>query len=139
MASLGGFEFEISKAKSYLRLRLRRARLERNMREAKIVRNTSETKVSMRLNLDGSGKYDVETGCGFLNHMLELFARRRPPSALLAGARVCLDRSALEYRRYRRTAPPGIYRCCVAMERRLREMGMARSPGKEGTPCSWDR
>ena len=75
MASLGGFEFEISKAKSYLRLRLRRARLERNMREAKIVRNTSETKVSMRLNLDGSGKYDVETGCGFLNHMLELFAR----------------------------------------------------------------
>ena len=60
-------------------------------------------------------------------------------AALLAGARVCLDRSALEYRRYRRTAPPGIYRCCVAMERRLREMGMARSPGKEGTPCSWDR
>ena len=43
------------------------------MREAKIVRNTSETKISMRLNLDGSGKYDVETGCGFLNHMLELF------------------------------------------------------------------
>lgn len=45
------------------------------MREASIVRNTSETRIEMRLNLDGGGKYSVETGCGFLNHMLELFAR----------------------------------------------------------------
>ena len=45
-------------------------------------------------------------------------------SALLAGARVCLGREALEYRRYRRTAPLGVYKTCMAMERRLREMGI---------------
>ena len=65
-------------------------------------------------------------------------------AALLAGARVCLDREALAYRRYRKTAPPGVYRACVALEyrryrrtaplgiyqkcagleRRLREMGI---------------
>lgn len=45
-------------------------------------------------------------------------------AALLAGARVYLDRRALEYRRYRRTAPAGIYRRCLSLERRLREMGV---------------
>ena len=45
-------------------------------------------------------------------------------AALLAGARVCLDRRALEYRRYRRTAPAGIFRRCLTLERRLREMGI---------------
>ena len=45
-------------------------------------------------------------------------------AALLAGARVCLGREGLEYRRYRRTAPAGIYRRCLALERRLREMGI---------------
>ena len=45
-------------------------------------------------------------------------------AALLAGARVCLDRRAMEYRRYRRTAPAGIYRRCLSLERRLREMGV---------------
>ena len=49
-------------------------------------------------------------------------------AALLAGARVCLDREALAYRRYRKTAPPGVYRACVALERRLREMGIGRAP-----------
>lgn len=47
-------------------------------------------------------------------------------AALLAGARVCLGREALAYRRYRRTAPQGVYRACVALERRLREMGIGR-------------
>ena len=45
-------------------------------------------------------------------------------AALLAGARVYLDRRAMEYRRYRRTAPAGIYRRCLSLERRLREMGV---------------
>ena len=45
-------------------------------------------------------------------------------AALLAGARVCLSRSALEYRRYRYSAPLGIYRNCVGLERRVREMGI---------------
>ena len=44
-------------------------------REAKIRRNTKETQIALELNLDGSGKYDIETGIPFFNHMLELFAR----------------------------------------------------------------
>ena len=45
-------------------------------------------------------------------------------AALLAGARVRVERDALEYRRYRRTAPLGIYQKCAGLERRLREMGI---------------
>lgn len=45
------------------------------MRKAELNRNTAETKISLSLDLDGTGRYDVHTGCGFLNHMLELFAR----------------------------------------------------------------
>lgn len=42
------------------------------MRTAKIERKTRETDISLELNLDQSG-YKIDTGCGFLNHMLELF------------------------------------------------------------------
>ena len=45
------------------------------MRSAKIERNTAETQIQMELELDGRGRYQVDTGCGFLDHMLELFAR----------------------------------------------------------------
>ena len=45
------------------------------MREAEIIRKTGETDIRVRLELDGSGKCAVDTGVGFLNHMLELFAR----------------------------------------------------------------
>ena len=45
------------------------------MRESKITRNTAETKIQISLNVDGSGKREINTGCGFLDHMLELFAR----------------------------------------------------------------
>jgi imidazoleglycerol-phosphate dehydratase / histidinol-phosphatase len=44
-------------------------------RVAKVERNTSETKILIELNLDGSGKSNIETGIGFLNHMLEQIAR----------------------------------------------------------------
>ena len=44
------------------------------MREAVVERRTKETQIKLALNLDG-GAYHVDTGCGFLNHMLELFAR----------------------------------------------------------------
>ena len=44
------------------------------MRTASIERTTAETAITLTLNLDGSGKSTVDTGCGFLNHMLTLFA-----------------------------------------------------------------
>jgi len=45
------------------------------MRTAQINRKTNETVIALSLNLDGSGKSDVQTGVGFLDHMLTLFAR----------------------------------------------------------------
>lgn len=44
-------------------------------RRAQIDRETKETKISLALNLDGTGKYQVETGIGFFNHMLEGFSK----------------------------------------------------------------
>jgi imidazoleglycerol-phosphate dehydratase len=45
------------------------------MRAARVSRRTNETDVAVALTLDGAGKADVATGVGFLDHMLELFAR----------------------------------------------------------------
>lgn len=45
------------------------------MRSAERKRDTKETKISLSLNLDGTGKAEIATGCGFLDHMLTLFAR----------------------------------------------------------------
>ena len=45
------------------------------MRTAEINRKTNETDIKLSLNLDGTGKSEINTGCGFLDHMLTLFAR----------------------------------------------------------------
>ena len=45
------------------------------MRKTEINRETSETEIFIRLELEGKGESDIDTGCGFLDHMLELFAR----------------------------------------------------------------
>lgn len=45
------------------------------MRTAEIIRKTKETDISLTLNLDGVGKSEIASGCGFLDHMLTLFAR----------------------------------------------------------------
>ena len=45
------------------------------MRTAKLRRTTGETDVTVVLDLDGTGKSEISTGCGFLDHMLTLFAR----------------------------------------------------------------
>ena len=45
------------------------------MRRKKIVRDTKETQIVLALEIDGTGAYEIDTGVGFLDHMLELFAR----------------------------------------------------------------
>ena len=45
------------------------------MRRKKIVRETKETQIVLALEIDGTGAYEINTGCGFLDHMLELFTR----------------------------------------------------------------
>ena len=45
------------------------------MRTAEIMRKTAETDISLVLNIDGTGKSEIDSGCGFLDHMLTLFAR----------------------------------------------------------------
>lgn len=52
-------------------------------RIAEVSRCTNETKISIQLNLDGSGKAQIETGIGFFNHMLELFAEHSQVDIIL--------------------------------------------------------
>ncbi|MCL1828121.1 MAG: imidazoleglycerol-phosphate dehydratase HisB [Oscillospiraceae bacterium] len=42
-------------------------------RKASVKRETKETRIDLELDLDGTGKYSISTGCGFFDHMLELF------------------------------------------------------------------
>lgn len=56
------------------------------MREAKVARKTTETDIEVALNLDGTGKYDIQTGIGFLDHMLESLARHS-----LIDLKVCAE------------------------------------------------
>ena len=45
------------------------------MRNASLTRKTNETDISLMLNLDGKGEAKIDSGCGFLDHMLTLFAK----------------------------------------------------------------
>lgn len=45
------------------------------MRSSEIIRKTAETDITLKLNIDGTGKAEISTGCGFLDHMLVLFAK----------------------------------------------------------------
>ena len=46
------------------------------MRRAEVSRKTKETEISIELNLDGAGEYQVETGVGFFDHMLSHLAHQ---------------------------------------------------------------
>ncbi len=45
------------------------------MRTSEITRKTAETDIFLKLDIDGTGKSEIDTGCGFLDHMLTLFAK----------------------------------------------------------------
>lgn len=62
------------------------------MRRAELKRKTAETDIWLSLDLDGTGKSEVETGCGFLDHMLTLFARHgRFDLAISCKGDTCVD------------------------------------------------
>jgi imidazoleglycerol-phosphate dehydratase len=44
------------------------------VRKANLTRNSNETQITIEIDLDGNGKYNIDTSIGFFNHMLELFA-----------------------------------------------------------------
>jgi imidazoleglycerol-phosphate dehydratase len=49
--------------------------VEKSIRTVSLTRKTNETNISLVLNIDGKGKYNISTGIGFFDHMLELFAK----------------------------------------------------------------
>ena len=62
------------------------------MREAEVCRKTGETDIQVRLVLEGGGKSTIDTGVGFLDHMLALFARHgRFDLAVSCKGDTCVD------------------------------------------------
>ncbi|MBQ8309888.1 MAG: imidazoleglycerol-phosphate dehydratase HisB [Clostridia bacterium] len=62
------------------------------MRTSEIIRKTAETDITLKLNLDGSGASTVDSGCGFLDHMLTLLAKHaRFDLALTCKGDTCVD------------------------------------------------
>lgn len=66
--------------------------LKHTMRTATINRKTAETDIALSLNLDGAGKGDIDSGVGFLDHMLTLFAKQaRVDLTLRCAGDTCVD------------------------------------------------
>ncbi len=56
-------------------------------RKGKVSRKTKETSISVDLNIDGKGKYNIDTGIGFLDHMLEQLSKHSLIDINLNGKR----------------------------------------------------
>ena len=56
-------------------------------RKGKVSRKTKETSISVDLNIDGKGKYNIDTGIGFLDHMLEQLSKHSLIDINLKGKR----------------------------------------------------
>ncbi|MDZ7714346.1 MAG: hypothetical protein U5L06_15190 [Rhodovibrio sp.] len=77
------------------------------MREGRVERKTSETEIAVRVNLDGTGAYKVETGIGFLDHMLAQLARHSLIDLEVDGQGRPVDRRAPHGRGHRHRDRPG--------------------------------
>ena len=55
------------------------------MRTSEIIRKTGETDIELTFNLDGFGNSELDTGVGFLEHMLTLFAHQEPQVHMFLG------------------------------------------------------
>ncbi len=60
-------------------------------RKANITRKTKETSIKVDLNIDGKGKYKIDTGIGFLNHMLEQLSKHSSIDTLDLKVSCCED------------------------------------------------
>ncbi|MHC4914953.1 MAG: imidazoleglycerol-phosphate dehydratase HisB [Planctomycetota bacterium] len=67
------------------RKRAKRSAPKKKARRSRSARRTRETSISVRLNVDGRGRTDIDTGIGFLDHMLELVARHAMWDLKLVG------------------------------------------------------
>ena len=59
-------------------------------RTAQVTRKTNETEISVNLTIDGTGKADIQTGIGFLDHMLEQLARHSLMDITLKAEAICI-------------------------------------------------
>ena len=100
-------------------------------RAPSVERSTKETQIRLELELDGSGRADISTGVGFLDHMLDLLARH---------ARLNLDRDArTATSRPAPTTPPRTSGSCSARRSTRRSATAAGSPATATRWCRWTR
>ena len=99
-------------------------------RTASIDRKTAETEIQLSLNLDGTGKSDISTGVGFLDHMLTLFAKHGILDLAVQAREICTSTSTIRWRMWE-----------FVWGRRSSRLWVT-SPGFAGTDilrCRWKR
>ena len=70
-------------------------------RNANVSRKTSETDINIKMDLDGTGKYNISTGVNFFNHMLESFSKHSMVDLdVTATGMESLDRTLIEFENF---------------------------------------